>query len=216
MKKQDYDYEILVVNDGSTDRTADLAASLQKRIEYLEIIDNKENHGKGYVVRQGMRKAKGDFRLFMDADNSTTVDHVEKMWPHFFEGGYDLVIGSRDLPDSIIPVSQSCLRRRLGDMFNLIVQVFSGLWGIWDTQAGFKGFSAKAAEDVFSRAVVNRWAFDVEALVIAKKLGYRIKEVPLTWVNDPHSKVKLTGMVRMFFEVLQVRFNSIRGKYGKA
>jgi len=104
----------------------------------------------------------------------------------------------------VIAVRQAWWRRRLGDIFNLVVQSLTGLWGIWDTQCGFKGFSARAAREIFSCAKINRWAFDVEVLVIAKKLGYQIKEVPVTWVNDKQSKVRFSGMAKMFLEVLQI------------
>ncbi|MBI2577414.1 MAG: glycosyltransferase family 2 protein [Candidatus Wildermuthbacteria bacterium] len=214
LKKQDYDYEILVVNDGSKDKTADVVHEFGASIKNLRFVDNKKNHGKGYVVRQGMLEAKGKYRVFMDADNSTSVDHVGLMWPLFGQGK-DIVIGSRDLKESVIPVRQPWWRERLGDIFNLIVQFTSGLWGMWDTQCGFKGFTEKSAVDVFSGAVVDRWAFDVELLVIAKKRGYSIAEIPVTWINDASSKVTLKGMIRMLFEVLQIRLNSMRGMYGK-
>jgi len=214
LKRQDYDYEILVVSDGSKDTTCDVVRGLEESIAFLRLIANKENHGKGFVVRQGMLEATGDVRLFMDADNATTIDHVERMFPHF-KSGADVVICSRDIPGSIVAVSQSLFRRRLGDVFNLIVQTFSGLWGLWDTQCGFKAFSAQATLAVFKQARINRWAFDVELLVIAKLLGYKIVEVPVTWVNDPHSKVKFSGMVKMLLEVMQIRWNVITGKYEK-
>jgi len=207
LQKQDYEYEILVVSDGSKDRTAEVVQDLESQIEGLRLIDNEQNHGKGYAVRQGMIEAKGDFRLFMDADNSTSIDHVEKMWSEF-KAGNDVVICSRDLEESVIPQKQAWWRMRLGDIFNLIVQIFSGLWGLWDTQCGFKGFSAKAAQDIFSKAKINRWAFDVEVLVLAKQLNYTIKEIPVTWINDAHSKVNLKGMIQMLFEILQIRIHT--------
>lgn len=214
LQKQDYAYEILVVSDGSRDGTAAVASEMAQTIKNLRVINNKDNKGKGYVVRQGMLEAQGEFRVFMDADNATTVDHVERMWPEFSKG-YDVVIGSRDMEGAFIAVSQSWVRRRLGDIFNIIVQIFSGMWGIWDTQCGFKGFTKKSALDIFSLATIDRWAFDVELLVIAKKLNYRIGQFPVTWVNDPNSKVKLKGMIRMLFEVFQIRINSLKGMYSK-
>jgi len=207
LQKQDYEYEILVVSDGSKDKTAEVVQDLESHIKGLRLIDNKQNHGKGYAVRQGMGEAKGDFRLFMDADNSTTIDHVEKMWPEF-ENGNEVVICSRDLKESVIPERQSWWRMRLGDIFNIIVQIFSGLWGLWDTQCGFKGFSAKAAQDIFPKAKINRWAFDVEILVLAKKLNYTIKEIPVTWINDAHSKVNLKGMITMLWEILLIKLHT--------
>ena len=211
LKKQPYDYEILVVSDGSKDNTVQVAR--ETGVMGLRVIDNKENRGKGYAVRKGMMEAKGDFRLFMDADNATSVDHVEKMWSEV-ERGFDVVMCSRDIAGSVLAVPQSWFRRRLGDIFNLIVQIFSGLWGMWDTQCGFKGFTKKATEDIFPKATIDRWAFDVELLVLAKKRGYKIKEIPVTWVNDPESKVKLSGMIKMLFEVLQIRLNMWKGIYG--
>ena len=207
LKKQDYEYEILAVNDGSKDKTAEMVRRLESQIKGLRLIDNEQNHGKGYAVREGMLEAKGDFRVFMDADNSTSIDHVEKMWPEF-KIGNDVVICSRDLKESVIAAKQAWWRIKLGDIFNLIVQIFSGLWGFWDTQCGFKGFSAKAAKDIFSKAKSNRWAFDVEVLLIAKKLRYNIKEIPVTWINDAHSKVNLKGMIQMLFEILQIRIHT--------
>ena len=214
LSRQSYDYEILVVSDGSKDRTADVAREAGRGIPNFRVIDNEENCGKGCVVRQGLLEARGEYRIFMDADNSTSIDHFEKMRP-YFEQGLEVVIGSRDIKGAKITVPQSWIRRRLGDSFNLIVQTVAGLWGIWDTQCGFKGFTAKAAQDIFSRATIDRWAFDVEALVIAKNLGYEIKQIPVTWINDPESKVKLEGMIKMLLEVIKVRLNMWRGKYKK-
>ncbi|MDO8654959.1 MAG: glycosyltransferase family 2 protein, partial [bacterium] len=214
LRKQSYDYEILVVNDGSKDNTADVVQQMTGSVKDLRLVDRNENRGKGYSVKQGMLAATGDFRLFMDADNSTSVDQVERMWKEF-EKGFEVVIGSRDIKGAELPVPQSWVRRRLGDIFNLIVQTISGLWGMWDTQCGFKGFTRKAAEELFSRATIDRWAFDVEILVLAKKRKYKIQEVPVRWINDPNSRVKLSGMIKMLFEVLKIRINLWKGIYGR-
>jgi len=211
LKKQKYTYEIIVVSDGSKDGTVKAVQGLS--IKNLKVIDNKKNHGKGFVVRQGMQAANGDFRLFMDADNATTIDHVEGMWEEFKKGN-EVVICSRDMKGSVLAVPQPWWRMRLGDVFNLIVQVLSGLWGLWDTQCGFKGFSAQAAGDIYSKAVIDRWAFDVELLVIARKQRYNIIEIPVTWVNSAESKVNLKGMMRMLLEVIDIRINTFKGIYG--
>lgn len=205
-------YEIIVVNDGSKDRTPEVVRDLMPIIRNLKLIDNKENHGKGWVVRQGMLEAKGEYRLFMDADNSTSIDQVEKMWPHFKEG-CEVIVGSRDIKGAVIAIPQSWYRVLLGNIFNLIVQIISGLWGIWDTQCGFKGFTERTAKEIFSKCKIDRWAFDVEVLVVAKKLGYKIKEIPVVWKNEPESRVKIKGIIKMLFEVLQIRWNSITGRY---
>ncbi len=212
LKTQSYDWEIVVVNDGSKDNTSQVVKELLSEIENLRLVDNKENHGKGYVVKQGMLEAKGKYRVFTDADNSTSIDQVEKMWPEF-EKGYDIIIGSRDIKGAVLSVPQTWLRRRIGDIFNLLVQITCGLWGIWDTQCGFKGFTEKATEDIFPKCRIDRFAFDPEILVIAKKMGYKIKEIPVTWINDPESKVKLKSMIKMAVDLLKIRKNLIIKKY---
>jgi len=212
LRKQPYDYEILVVNDGSKDKTAEVVEDLKVKIKNLRLIDNKENQGKGFVVRQGLLEAKGEYRLFTDADNSTSIDQVEKMWPEV-KKGYDIVIGSRDLKESIIAVPQSWFRRRLGDVFNLFTQVTCGLWGIWDAQCGFKIFTKEAVEKIFPKCKINRFAFDPEILVIAKKLCFKIKEIPVVWINEPESKVKFKSMVKMGLDLLKIRWNLIKNVY---
>jgi len=204
LKQQDYEYEIIVVSDGSKDRTAEVVRELELRVRNLKLIDNKENHGKGFVVRQGLLEAKGEIRLFTDADNSTSVDQIEKMLPYFKEG-FDIVIGSRDVKGAVLKPPQPWYRIIVGNVFNLMVQILVGLWGIWDTQCGFKALTAKAASDILPKCKIDRWAFDPEILVIGKKLGYKIKEVPIIWVNDPDSKVKLKGMIKMAFDLLKIR-----------
>ncbi|MBI1974975.1 MAG: glycosyltransferase family 2 protein [Parcubacteria group bacterium] len=212
--RQPFTYEIIVVNDGAHDNTAEVVRSLKASIRNLKLIDNTENHGKGWVVKQGLLAALGEIRLFMDADNSTSVDHVERMLP-LFQQGCDVVIGSRRVKGAKIAVHQSFLREQIGRVFNLIVRIIAGLPYI-DTQAGFKAFTVAATEAIFPRQILSRWAFDVEVLVIARRLGFKICEVPITWVNDPKTTVKLRGMIMMFFEVLAVRWNLLRGIYHKA
>ncbi len=208
---QSYDYEILVLNDGSKDNTAQVVRSLQKDIPHLTLIDNKENKGKGGVVHEGMLKAQGDIRLFMDADNSTTIEHVERALPYFPEG-YDVVIGSRRIPGANIVIHQPWIRDVLGSIFRMLVRSIMPL-GVKDSQAGFKVFSAKAAQDIFIRQTIGGWAFDVEVLSIAKQQGYKIKEIPITWKNDDKSTVRLSGMIKMLFEVFRVRLNIRKGIY---
>lgn len=210
--KQSYEYEILIVDDGSKDNTTKVARALVPEVKNLKITGYKKNQGKGYAVRFGMLKAQGQYRLFTDADNSTSINQVEKMWPEF-EKGYDIVIGSRDIKGAILDPPQPWHRIFVGNIFNLLVQLICGLWGIWDTQCGFKCFTRKAVNDIFPRCKINRWAFDPEMLVIAKKLGYKIKEVPVYWINDPESKVKLKSMVKMGIDLLKIRYNLITHKY---
>jgi len=216
LAKQNYDYEIVVVNDGSKDNTAQVVRDLESKIPNLRLIDNKQNQGKGGVVTQGMLDSKGEYRLFTDADNSTSVDQIEKMWP-WFEQGFDVVIGSRDVKGAVLDPPQKWIRKIiLGDSFKLIRKFILGLWSIQDTQCGFKGFSAKAAQDIFSKVKTKGFNFDVESLVLAKRLGYKIKEIPIRWVNDLESKVKIKHIFKMFSDMLKLRKDLILGKYVKA
>ena len=213
LRRQNYDYEIIVVNDGSKDATAEVGGGLSSAIKNLKLIDNKENNGKGYVVRQGMVEAKGEYRLFTDADNSTSIDQIEKMWLEF-EKDFDIVIGSRDIKGAVLDPPQPFLRNViLGKGFKLFRKFVIGLWRIQDTQCGFKAFSKKAAENIFPKCKINRFAFDPEILVIAKKRGYKIKEIPVLWKNDPESKVKFKGMVKMAIDLIKIRWNLITRKY---
>jgi len=214
LSEQKYGYEIIVVNDGSTDNTAGITKKFSYLIKNLKLIDNKKNHGKGWVVRQGMLESEGEIRLFMDADNATTIEHFDKM-TSFFKKGYAGVIGSRDKKDikgAKQAVAQSFFKRQLGNFGNLLIQMMA-VPGIWDTQCGFKAFTGKAAESIFSRGKIDRWGFDIEALFLARKLGLKIGLIPAVWVNDPDSKVNLKGYLNTFKELLVIRLNSIRGKY---
>ncbi len=211
LSRQQYPYQIIVINDGSSDRTSELVKGLIPFIKNLSLIDNKQNRGKGAVVNQGMLEAKGKIRLFMDADNSTSIDQVERMFPEF-EAGYEVVIGSRRVPGAVIAVHQNFIRENLGKLFNLIVRFLAGL-PYKDTQAGFKAFSARAAKEIFSRQTIMGFSFDVELLIIAKILGFKIKEVPITWINDPQTKVKFKSMIKMLFDIIKIRLNLLKGIY---
>jgi len=215
---QKYLYEILVISDGSTDKTADVVGKYKQLVKNLEIIDNLENKGKGYVVRQGMLAAKGKYRVFMDADNSTSLDHVEKMWP-LFNKGKDIVIGtrdSRDVKEATQAVRQPFSKRIIGDIGNLLIQILA-VPGIWDTQCGFKGFSDKAVKDIFPRLGINRWGFDIEMLALARKFKYKIKEVPVDWRNDPNtgSHPGLSAYFQVLTETVKIRWNLMTGVYNK-
>lgn len=211
LKNQPYQSEILVVSDGSKDATVQVVNSLKSQIPNLKLIANSENHGKGWVTKQGMLEAKGDVRVFMDADNSTKIDEITNFLSYFDEG-YDLVIGSRRISGSVIAVHQPWIRDLQGTIFRTIVHIFVPLQ-VTDSQCGFKAFSASAAEKVFPKQSIYRWAFDVELLALARKMNLKIKEVPITWVNDEESHVKLSGKIKMLLEVAQVRWNLWTGKY---
>lgn len=211
LDKQDYAWEIAVVDDGSKDKTADLVRSESVMDTRIKLLQYGRNRGKGYAVRYGMTHVKGQYRLFMDADNSTSVDHFAKFFP-IFDDGFDIVIGSRDIKGAEIAVHQPKWKEALGDLGNLWIQ-FWAIPGIRDTQAGFKVFTAKAADDVFPRLTIDRWGFDVEALAVARWLGYKISEQPIRWINDPNSKVSASAYLEVLQEVVQVRINKIKGTY---
>jgi len=214
LSKQDYTYEIVVVNDGSKDKTAQIVNKLADLVKNLRLIDNKENHGKGWVVRQGMLESLGEIRLFTDADNATTIDHFSKMIP-LFEQGYQVAIGSRDDKDAAgakQAVSQPFYKRLLGNMGNLLIQMLA-VRGVWDTQCGFKAFKAGAAQDIFGRSKIDRWGFDIEALALTRKLGYRLGIIPVNWINDPYSRVGWKGYLNTFRELFKIKWNLISGKY---
>ncbi len=212
--QQIYDYEILVVDNGSADKTAEIVKDLENRIKGLKLIEGLASRGKGFAVKKGMLEAKGDFRIFTDADNSTSVDQAERMWPEF-EKGYDVVIGSRDIKGAVLDPPQPWIRKIfLGEGFKFYRKIIIGLWGVEDTQCGFKGFTKKAAEDIFPKLRILNFAFDPEILVIAKKMGYKIKEIPIYWKNDLESKVKLKSMLKMALDIFKIKWNLITKKYG--
>lgn len=206
LKRQNYSYEIIVVSDGSTDRTCEVVENLKSKIANLRLICEKINRGKGYGVKIGMLNAKGKYRLFTDADNSTPIEQVEKIWPEF-EKDFDIVIGSRDIKGAILDPPQNLFRRFVGEGFKLLRKIIVGLWEIEDSQCGFKCFTQRAAENIFPKCKIDRFAFDPEILLIGKKLGYKIKEIPVYWKNDPASKVKLKSMMKMALDLIKIRFN---------
>ena len=215
LRRQNYDYEILVVNDGSKDKTAQVGKSLIPAIKNLKITGYENNQGKGFAVRFGMLEAKGDYRLFTDADNSTSLNQIEKMWP-YFEEGYDVVIGSRDIKGAVLDPPQPWIRNIImGEGFKLYRKLIIGLWGVEDTQCGFKCLAEKAVQEIFPKCLISRFAFDPEILVIARKTGYKIKEVPVYWKNDLDSKVKFKSVVNMALDLIKIRLNLIKGAYDK-
>jgi dolichyl-phosphate beta-glucosyltransferase len=210
LNKQSYTSEIIVVDNGSTDRTRDIVKEWQSKDSKIKLLTDKK-HGKGWAVRHGMLTAKGEYRLFTDADNSTDISQVEKLLP-YAEGSFPVVVSSRKIKGAQINKSQPLLRAILGNIFRYIV-AFIVPTGVIDTQNGFKLFTKKAAESIFSLQKIHYWAFDIEILAIARELGFRIKEVPIVWVDDEQSHVTLKGMVRMLYEVMSIRKNLFHNCY---
>jgi dolichyl-phosphate beta-glucosyltransferase len=199
-------HEVLVVDDGSADDTAARAAEAGARV-----VRNEGNRGKGYSVRRGMLLARGARRLMTDADLSTPIEDLDRLMAKMDEG-YDVVIASRALPGSNIEVRQSWYRENVGRLFNLCVRVVA-LPGLQDTQCGFKLFSAGAAEEAFAAARLDGFSFDVEALFVARRRGYRIAEVPVTWRNDEATRVDTFKGAVAFLDLARIRLNQWRGAY---
>ena len=212
-------YEIIVANSASRDRTAEIVTQMQQQISNLRLLDI-ENKGKGWAVQQGMMKAQGDIRLFSDADNSVSPDHLDKFMPYLCgieppsqEQCFDVVIGSIEIPGASIEEHAQWYRRALGKMAKYVIRAVSGLWAIHDSQRGFKVFSRHAADKIFPRQTITGWGFDFEILLIAKIHGFRIREVPVRWINPADSKVGLSAYATTFAELMHVKWNKIKGVY---
>lgn len=212
LKQIDKEIEVIVVDDGSSDNTTKVAEKMKSDIKNLKVINYGENRGKGYAVKTGMLAAKGDYTLFMDADNATPITEIEKLWP--FASGFEVVIGSRHLKTSNVVIKQPWYRILISRLGNFVIQALL-IKGIKDTQCGFKLFSKKAAKEIYSRQKIDRWGFDMEILAIAQKiLGYKIKEVPVSWYNSPDSRLRpIRDGFRTLRELIKIKINLISGKY---
>ena len=208
----DYAVEVLVVNDGSADRTAEIANARAGGPLHLRVLAYGGNRGKGYAVRHGMLQAAGQYRLFYDADGSTPIDQVEKFWPHFAAGAA-VCLGSRALPGADVVVAQPWHRRLMGRVFNGMVRALT-VSGFQDTQCGFKAFAAPAADLIFRRQQLTGFGFDVELLFIAQCHGLKAVETPVQWIDSPSSRISpLRDSTRMFLEVLKIRWLALKGAY---
>ncbi|MEW6007680.1 MAG: dolichyl-phosphate beta-glucosyltransferase [bacterium] len=207
--KDKFDYEIIVVDDGSSDNTSSCLSNFSD----ITLLKNEKNMGKGYSVRRGVMEAKGEYILFSDADLSTPIEEVERLLEEMKEN--DIVIGSRASSDSQILVHQPWWRERMGKIFNLLVK-FVLLKDFQDTQCGFKLFKGSVAKEIFKLGRINRFAFDVEILFLAKKFGYRIKEKGVLWRNSLASKVDpITSSLNMAFSLFLIRLNNLGGLYNE-
>ncbi len=205
-------YEIVIALDGPTDGTPELVKDHQVNLPNIIVIDRKENRGKGFTVREGMMKAKGEIRLFTDMDGATPIHMIDRLLPKFKEGA-DIVIGSRDIEGAEIKKSQPFIKEMMGKTGNLLIQFIGGLWGMRDTQCGFKAFNKKSVEDIIPRTTVDRWGLDFELLMIGKKRGYKIAEVPIEWIDSGESLVGISGYISTFRDLFSVRWNMIKGVY---
>jgi glycosyltransferase involved in cell wall biosynthesis len=206
------DTEVLIVDDGSRDTTAELVAEFAKRHSFLRLLRNPGNRGKGYSVRHGMQEATGDWMLSTDADLSSPLEEVSKLQAAVEKAGAAVAIGSRALDRSLVGVHQAALREWGGRLFNVVMRGATGL-PFKDTQCGFKLFRRDAARAIFPRQLLDGFGFDVEDLVIARVQGFKVVEVPVVWNNVEGTKVGALSSARAFSDLAVVRWNQVLGRY---
>ncbi len=209
---QGYRYELIMVDDGSSDGTYDVARDVATDVPQLKIHRHPKNLGKGMAVKSGFLIATGELVFFTDADHSTPIQELPKFVRHAHDG-YDVVIGSRALPDSVVTRHQRWYRENMGRVFNWLVRLFI-VRGFYDTQCGFKCFKRDRCAPIFERQTLGGFCFDVELIYLAKRQGLRVVEVPVMWRNSADTRVStLKDSLRMFRDLLRIRLRAIRGKY---
>lgn len=213
LRDQGIRYEILVVDDGSSDGTVSLVESMMSDMPALRYLESESNRGKGHAVRIGMLEAIGEVRLMCDADGSMPPEEMPKLFRPIFSGAADVAIGSRYAEGASSDVEQPAWRVAWSRLANRIIQR-SLVDGILDTQCGFKAFSAKAANAIFSQATIDGWSFDLEVLALAKGLGFIIEEHGVTWSDDEASRVNpVSDFIAVVREFRTIRGNFKRGQY---
>lgn len=211
---QDYETVVTVVSDGSSDETDAIVNEFARKHANFRLLDYSPNHGKGYAVRIGMLKADADYILFTDADLAAPIEEIDKLWDALTED-IEIAIGSRPLKESNLEIRQPWYREMLGRSFNKAVQMLA-VKGIEDTQCGFKLFSQKTAQDIFSRCKLDGFGFDFEALMVARDLGYKIAEVPIRWSHQEGSKVNLLrDGTRMLAELFKLNLAGKKNRLKK-
>jgi len=214
-KNHSWDVEILVVDDGSRDDTAQIVRDYGKTHPQVLLVENPGNRGKGFSVRNGMLHASGDICLFTDADLSSPMSEAQKLFDALTEGA-DIAIGSRWLRSELQTERQPLYRQLFGRIYNIVLRIFLGL-NFADTQCGFKAFRREAAHSIFPLQKIERWGFDPEILFLARRLRFSVKEVPVVWAHSEGTRLHpFRDGMRMFVEVLRIRWNAMAGAYNAA
>ena len=209
LSEKRYEWEVIVVDDGSHDQTAKIADKFNKK--KVEVIRYDINRGKGRALKEGIQKAKGDFIIFSDADLSVPISNIDKFLTTLIK--VDVVIGSRRIPGAKILVHQPLIREALGRGYTWLTKFVTGV-SVADFTCGFKGFTKKSAKEIFSKTLISRWAYDSEILFLAKKLRYKVIEIPVEWKNREDTRVVLKSViVETFKDLLSIRVNNLLGKY---
>ncbi|HLW84546.1 MAG TPA: dolichyl-phosphate beta-glucosyltransferase [Candidatus Sulfotelmatobacter sp.] len=212
---QRWSAEVIVVNDGSTDHTAEIVRRLAERNSVLRLVENPGNRGKGYSVRNGMLQARGRVVIFSDADLSSPIEEAPKLL-QALDNGADIAIGSRWLRAELQTQRQPLHRQLFGRVFNLLLRITLGLQ-FKDTQCGFKAFQQASVQKIFPLQKIERWGFDPEILFLARKFGFRVQEVPVAWAHSGGTRISpLADGSRMFWEMLRIRWYDLTGKYDVA
>lgn len=212
LHSRDYTYEIVIVDDGSSDGTPALARELLQEEPDYSILPQAQNMGKGHSVKVGMLAAKGQYVLFTDADLSTPPTELDKFW-QWLDAGYDVVIGSRKMAGADVQKHQPLWRESLGKVFTLLTNRIATR-NISDVTCGFKCFSYDAAHTLFGLSLLSDWSFDAEIMFLAQRHGYRIKQVPVSWHDEPGTKVRLwKDAATSLLGLLRIRLNAMQGKY---
>lgn len=205
-----YSWEIVIVDDGSHDSTSKIVKNFDA--QKVHLVRLPQNRGKGAALREGVLDSQGNFIIFMDADLSVPLENIDVFLKEL-EKGFDVVIGSRRLGGSNILVHQPWLRENMGRVYTLLSKIVTAN-NIADFTCGFKGFTKRAAFDIFQKSLIDRWSYDAEILFLAKKLGYKIREMPVSWVNRSATRVVLgNAVLTSLRDLLKIRLNDISGKY---